>query len=216
MPRAFGGQFSPDGKRIAYEEIPTAFVPDWYETSTWRHYRGGRTQPVRIMDVANHSVEKLPWKDSNDSDPMWIGNTVYFISDRNFTKNLFSYDLGTKQLKQLTHHDDSDIMNATAGTDAIVYEQAGYVHLFDVKTGQSRRLSIDVVGDFPWARAGIKRVNAFIRDASLSPTGVRAAFEARGDVFTGRLRHRAARIGMFPVLVPALAGHEYRQLQRDF
>ena len=79
MPRAFGGQFSPDGKRIAYEELPTAFVPDWYEISFWRHYRGGRTHPVRIMDLANYSVEKLPWKDSNDSDPMWIGNTVYFM-----------------------------------------------------------------------------------------------------------------------------------------
>jgi tricorn protease len=184
MPRAFGGQFSPDGKRIAYEEIPAAFVPDWYETSFWRHYRGGRTHPVRIMDLANYAVEKLPWKDSNDSDPMWIGNTVYFLSDRNFTRNLFSYDLGTKQLKQLTHHDDVDIMNATAGSDAIVYEQAGYVHFFDVKTGQSKRLSIDVVGDFPWARAQIRRVSTMIRDASLSPTGVRAAFEARGEIFT--------------------------------
>jgi tricorn protease len=184
MPRAFGGQFSPDGKRIAYEEIPVAFTPDWYETSMWRHYRGGRTHPVRIMDLANFAVEKLPWHDSNDSDPMWIGNTVYFLSDRNFTRNLFSYDLATKQVKQLTHHDDFDIMNATAGGDAIVYEQAGYVHLFDVKTGQSKRLSIDVVGDFPWAQAKIRRVSTMIRDASLSPTGVRAAFEARGDIFT--------------------------------
>ena len=75
-------------------------------------------------------------------------------------------------------------MNATAGSDAIVYEQAGYVHLFDVKTGQSKRLSIDVVGDFPWARAQIRRVSTMIRDASLSPTGVRAAFEARGEIFT--------------------------------
>ena len=184
MPRAFAGDFSPDGRRIAYEEISTAFIPDWFETSEWRHYRGGRTQPVRIMELASYSVEKLPWKNSNDRNAMWIGNTVYFLSDRNGTTNLFSYDVGTKAVKQLTHHDEFDIMNASAGADAIAYEQAGYVHLFDVKTGQSRQLAIDVVGDFPWARPQFKHVAAMIRDAALSPTGVRAAFEARGEIFT--------------------------------
>ncbi|MDB4876735.1 MAG: Tricorn protease [Gemmatimonadetes bacterium] len=184
MPRAFTGTYSPDARRFAYEEISTVFIPAWYEASMWRHYRGGRTHPVRIMDLASYAVEKLPWKDSNDSDPMWVGSTVYFLSDRNFVTNLFSYDLGTKQLKQVTHHDDADIMTASAGSDAIVYEQGGTLHLFDAKSGQDRALQIDVVGDFPWARPQLKRVGSMIREASLSPTGVRAAFEARGDIFT--------------------------------
>ena len=184
MPRAFAGSYSPDAKRFAYDELPLAFVPDWVETSLWRNYRGGRVQPVRIIDLASNAVEKLPWKDSNDHDPMWVGNTVYFLSDRGGAANLFAYSLDTRQVKQVTRHDDFDVVNAAAGEDAVVYEQAGYVHLFDVKTGQSRRLAIDVVGDFPWARAGYKRVAGMIRNASLSPTGVRAAFEARGEIFT--------------------------------
>ena len=184
MPRAFSGTYSPDGRRLAYEEISTAFTPDWYETSMWRHYRGGRTHPIRIMSLADYSVEKLPWQNSNDHDPMWVGNTVYFLSDRNYTTNLYSYALDTKQLKQLTHHDDFDIMTASAGPDAIVYEQAGYIHLIDTKTGQSHQLNIDVVGDFPWARAQFRRAGNMVRDAVLSPTGVRAAFEVRGDIVT--------------------------------
>lgn len=184
MPRAFAGDFSPDARRIAYEEISTAFMPEWYEVSHWRHYRGGRTQPVRIMELASHAVEKLPWKDSNDRNAMWVGNTVYFLSDRNGATNLFVYDAGTRQVKQLTRHADFDVMNASADNDAIVYEQAGYVHLFDVKTGQSRQLTIDAVGDFPWAVPQFKRVATMIRGAALSPTGVRAAFEARGEIFT--------------------------------
>ncbi|HEY7232908.1 MAG TPA: PDZ domain-containing protein [Gemmatimonadaceae bacterium] len=197
MPRAFSGTYSPDGKRFAYEEIGTQFIPEWYDASEWRHYRGGRTHPIWIMSLADYSVEKLPRANSNDSDPMWIGNTVYFVSDRNFTANLFAYHLDTKKTEQLTHHDDFDIQNASAGPDAIVYEQAGYVHLFDVKTGQTRRLDIEVKGDLPWARPEMKHVANMIRGASLSPTGVRAAFEARGDVFT----------------VPATLG-DYRDLTR--
>ena len=184
MPRAFNGVYSPDGKRVAYAEISRAFIPQWYDASEWRHYRGGRTQPVRLMTLADYSVEKLPWSSSNDSDPMWVGSTVYFLSDRNYTTNLFSYRVDTKELRQLTQHDDFDIMNASAGPDAIVYEQAGYIHLFDIKAGHSRRLTIEVTGDLPWARPQFKRVAAMIRNASLSPTGVRAAFEARGDIFT--------------------------------
>ena len=184
MPRAFSGSYAPDGRRMAYEEISTVMFPPWYEASEWRHYRGGRTHPIRVMNLADYSVDKLPWTNSNDTEPMWIGNTIYFISDRNFTANLFSYDAATKQVKQLSQHDDYDIMGASAGPDAIVYEQAGYIHLFDVTTGQAHRLTIDVTGDLPWARPQFKRVAGMIRSASLSPTGVRVAFEARGDIFT--------------------------------
>jgi len=184
MPRAFTGAYSPDGRRYAYAEITTAFTPEWYETSMWRHYRGGRTQPIRIMTLADHTVEKLPWQNSNDGNPMWVGNTIYFLSDRNFTTNLFSYGLDTKEVKQLTHHDDSDIMTAGAGPDAIVYEQDGYLHLVDLSSGSSRQLDIRVNGDFPWARPQFKKVAPMIRDAVLSATGARAAFAAHGDIFT--------------------------------
>ena len=93
MPRAFSVAYSPDNKRLAYEEITTEFIPPWYQLSQWRHYRGGRTHPVRVMNLADNSVEKLPWTNSNDTLPMWIGNTIYFLSDRNHTTNLFAYRL---------------------------------------------------------------------------------------------------------------------------
>jgi tricorn protease len=184
MPRAFSIAYSPDGKKLAYEEITTAFVPPWYELSQWRHYRGGRTRPVRLLNLADNSVDKLPWTNSNDSLPMWIGNTVYFLSDRNHTTNLFAYRVDTKQTTQLTRHDDFDIMTASAGADAIVYEQAGYIHLVDAATGKSRQLNIEVAGDFPWARPQFKKVVSMIRNSALSPTGIRAVFEARGEIFT--------------------------------
>jgi tricorn protease len=184
LPRGFAAAYSPDGKRLAYDEIPLAFTPDWVERSMWRHYRGGRVHPIRIFNFANNSVEKLPWENSLDSTPMWIGDTIYFLSDRNFTTNLYSYNTNTKQVKQLTHHDDYDIMTASAGPDGVVYEQAGYIHLFDPKSGQSRQLSIEARGDLPWAHPQWKKVAASVRESALSPTGTRAAFEARGDIFT--------------------------------
>jgi tricorn protease len=184
MPRAFSGAFSPDGRRIAHEEFSTAFIPAWHEASQCRHYRGGRTHPIREMTLADHSVEKLPWTNSNDSNPMWLGDTVYFLSDRNHTVNLFAYNASSKQLTQLTRHEDFDIMTAGAGAGAIVYEQAGYIHLLDTKTGQTRQLVIEVNGDLPWARPQFKKVSSMIRSALLSPTGARAVFEARGEIFT--------------------------------
>jgi len=184
LPRAFTGSYSPDGRRLAYEEISTHMFPQWYEASMWRHYRGGRTHPISVFNFADNTVEKLPWNNSNDSYPMWVGDTIYFISDRNHTANLFSYKTNTRQLTQLTNHDDFDIMNASASSDAVVYEQAGYIHLVDTKSGQDRKLNIEVTGDLPWARPQFKKVAGMIRNAVLSPTGVRAAFEARGEIFT--------------------------------
>ena len=136
MPRAFTGTYSPDGRRIAYEDVSIALAAEWAQeqSSQWRHYRGGRTHPIRVIDLNDHSVEKLPWVDSNDTSPMWVGDSVYFLSDRGGTTNLFSYDPRTKQVAQLTRHDDFDIMSASAGPDAIVYEQSGYIHLVDTAT----------------------------------------------------------------------------------
>src|SRR5438034_1874147 len=110
MPRAFSGAYSSHGRRIAYQEITLAFTHDWYETSMWRHYRGGRTHPIEVMSLSDYSVEKLPWNNSNDTLPMWIGNTIYFLSDRDHTMNLFAYSGNTKEDKQLNTPNDLDIM----------------------------------------------------------------------------------------------------------
>jgi tricorn protease len=186
MPRAFTGAYSPDGRHLAYEDIAVAMFAEWAQdqSSQWRHYRGGRTHPIRVIDLADYSVEKLPSTNSNDTAPMWVGDTIYFLSDRNGTTNLFSYHAPTKQVAQLTRHDDFDIMSASAGRDAIVYEQAGYIHLVDTATRKPQRLTIEISADFPWARPQFKKVASLIRSAVLSPTGVRAAFEARGEIFT--------------------------------
>src|SRR6266478_10160440 len=95
LPRAFTGVFSPDARRLAYEEISVAMFPPWAQNqaSQWRHYRGGRTHPIRVMNLDDYTTESLPWSNSNDTEPMWVGNTVYFLSDRNHTVNLFSYRL---------------------------------------------------------------------------------------------------------------------------
>jgi tricorn protease len=186
MPRAFSGSFSPDGRRLAYEEVGLGFAADWAQnqSSQWRHYRGGRTRPITVITLADRSVEKLPWANSNDRAPMWVGDTVYFLSDRNGVINLFSHRPGAKDVTALTRHDDFDVMNASATSDAIVYEQGGDLYLLELPAKQARKLTITVTGDFPWARTQPKKVASMIRSAVLSPTGVRAAFEARGDIFT--------------------------------
>ncbi len=188
MPRAYAGSFSPDGKRMAYQDHAIQmFAAMWAEnqSSQWRRYRGGRAQQIRIMNLSDFSEDLLPGAGSNNTDPMWVGNTVYFLSDRDNTVNLVSYNLDTKQITSLTHHRDFDIKAAAATSDAIVYEQAGTIHLVDLKSGQSRDLDIRVNGDFPWTQPQLRKVSNLIADdAALSPTGVRAAFEARGDIFT--------------------------------
>jgi tricorn protease len=189
MPRAYAGSFSPDGKRMAYQALSVPIFAGFWaenEVSQWRRYRGGRTQAIRVMNLGDYSEEQLPpGAASNNTDPMWIGNTIYFLSDRDNTVNLVAYNLDTKQLTSLTHHRDFDIKNAAATSDAIVYEQAGTIHLVDLKSGQSHDLDIRVNGDFPWAQPQLRKVSNLIADnAAISPTGVRAAFEARGDIFT--------------------------------
>ena len=177
MPRAYRGSHSPDGQRFAYQVLAPM-------DREWRNYRGGQVRPIWVLDLKSYALETLPWENSLDSDPVWVGNTIYFISDRNLAGNLYGYNTATKQLQQLTRYTDYDVKTLGAGGGAVVYEQAGYLHLLDPATGQDRRLEITIRGDLPHTLARWVDVGDMLQNASLSPTGKRAVFEARGEIFT--------------------------------
>ena len=177
LPMANAGSFSPDGSHIAYMPLPPAFM-------AWKRYRGGRTTPIWVANLANAAVEKVPRDNSNDFDPMWVGDKVYFLSDRNGPVTLFSYDLKTKKVNQLVRNTGLDIKSASAGPGAIVYEQFGGIYLYDLKSGAPRKVDIHIAGDLAALRPAFEKVNNRFQHAKLSPTGVRAVFEARGEILT--------------------------------
>jgi tricorn protease len=166
-----------DGQRLAYE-----LVDPW--DPEWRNYRGGQAQPIRILDLESMDLTKVPWEGERHRNPVWLGDTVYFLSERDLAMNVWAYDTSTEELRQVTSHDTYDVKGIAAGGGVVVYEQAGYLHLHDPSAGTTRQLDITVRGDLPWTRPDWKDVGANIRTASLSPSGVRALFEARGEVFT--------------------------------
>jgi len=169
--------FSPDGKKIVYNRI-------WRNFRTWKRYRGGMTQNLWIYDFAGNTLEKLTEKDNTSTDPMWVGNTVYFTSDREKTANLFSIDFPTKALRKLTDYSEYDVRWASAGPGGIVYENGGYLYLLDTATGRNGKVEIRVPSDLRTARTEFVKVNDKITDGGLSPEGKRAVLVARGEIFT--------------------------------
>ncbi|HET7565242.1 MAG TPA: protease, partial [Gemmatimonadaceae bacterium] len=178
MYRAYQGKISPDGARIAYR-----MNNSWDEER--RDYRGGQNRPIWILDRKTLDVDTLPHNGSKDIDPVWVGNDkVFFLSDRDGVSNVWSYDLQTKQEKQVTTFSDFDVKTLDAGGGAIVFEQGGLVHELDPNTGREHVVPINAAGDFPWMMPQWKEVSRNIADMALSPTGKRAAVEARGEIFT--------------------------------
>ena len=179
LPNAFEATYSPDGARLAYNPIAPAF-------NQWKHYRGGLNSTIWLYNFGDNGTEKLPQPESraNDVDPMWLGDTIYFRSDRNGEFNLFSYNLKSKAIKQLTDHKDFPVLSASAGDGKIIYEQAGYLHTFDPKSGRSTKVTIGVAADLVETRPRFVKGARYIRNASLSPTAARAAFEFRGEIVT--------------------------------
>jgi tricorn protease len=177
LPTAEEGSFSPDGASLAYVPLARAFV-------TWKRYRGGRTTPIWIARLKDSSIEKIPRENSNDFNPMWTADGIYFLSDRNGPVTLFRYDPAQKTVQQMVANSGLDIKSASAGPGAIVYEQFGSLHLFDLKTRKGRKLDIRLAGDLPDVRPRREKVGAQIAASGISPTGARAVFEARGEIFT--------------------------------
>jgi tricorn protease len=177
LPMAEEASFSANGSRLAYVPLSRAF-------RTWKRYRGGRTTAVWIADLADSRIERIPRENSNDFAPMWVGDQVYFLSDRSGPVTLFSYDTRARKVAQVFSNDGLDIKSASAGPGAIVYEQFGTVHLYDLKTRKSQKIDIRVSGDMPEVRPRLDKVARNINSAMISPTGARALFEARGEIFT--------------------------------
>ena len=177
LPMGVAGSYSPDGTRLAY--VPTI---KWQEA--WKQYRGGQTTPIWIAKLSDSSVEKLPRDNSNDSNPMWAGNKIYFLSDRSGPVTLFAYDTAARKVTQLVRNDALDIKSASVGPGAIVYEQFGSLHLYVLESGKEKKLNISIAGDLAGVRSRFVKVARTITAAGLSPTGARAVFQARGEIIT--------------------------------
>lgn len=165
------------GRRLAYQKV-TQWDPEW------RGYRGGQANPIRVLDLETLDETELPWDGSVDVEPVWLSETVFFLSDRDDATNVWSYDTRAGALRQRTFHADYDVKHLDAGGGAVVYEQGGRLHLLDPDTDETTPLTIHARGDLPWARAQWESVDDAITNASLSPTGQRVVLEARGEVFT--------------------------------
>jgi tricorn protease len=177
LPRAYQGKISSDGTRIAYR-----MNNSWDEER--RNYRGGQNRPIWIVDLKTYDLISPPWTDSKDVDPVWIDDSVFFISDRDGVANVWEYQTKTKKLAQITKFTDFDVKSIDSGAGTVVFEQAGYVHELDPKNGRSKIVNIIAAGDFPWMMPNWEDVSNRLTNMALSPTGKRVAVEARGEIFT--------------------------------
>jgi len=178
MPTAGAGDFAADGKRLVYS-------PLFRDFRTWKRYQGGWAQDLYLFDLATSGVEAVSPTKWTERDPMWVGDAVYFVSDRDGVLNLYRYDLATKQTTQQTHETTWDVRWASSDEKSqVVYELDGELSLLDAATGSTRRLAIHVPDDGIYKRPARVSAAGQIEDFELSPKGERALFVARGDVFT--------------------------------
>ena len=179
IPNAYHASYSPDGSMMAYTPLGDDF-------RQWKNYRGGTMSRIWIFNFGNRAVQEItkPEGGCNDIEPMWIGDRIYFLSDRNGEFNLFSYHTGSEEIVQLTDFNDFPLVSASHHGEKIIFEQAGYLHTFDPGSGSSNKLTIGIATDLQELRARYVKGNRYIRTAHISPSGARAVFDFRGDIIT--------------------------------
>ena len=179
LPAPWGhdGSYSDDGQRIVVDRVIR-------HDGELRHYRGGQNTPLTILDVESLEEVRLPNERTTDIHPTWMGDVIYFLSDRDWAMNIWCFEPKSQKLTQVTRFEDVDIKWLSGHDGTLVFERDGYIHTLDIANNQIHQLRISVKGDFPWVEPEWRDVAKQIQSASLSPTGKRALFEARGDIFT--------------------------------
>lgn len=182
MPEAYQGSPSPDGRYWAYIKNTD---PTERDRVAFKRYRGGGMPSIWIFDVQTHDIEIIPGDNSNDVKPLWMNDgKVYFLSDRERVVNIFSYDVSTKQVAQLTHFKDYDVRSLNGHGQTLIFEQAGRIHTIPTTGGASQALSIQIHPDVLYKRPHYVEMSKQIRGFNISPTGQRALFESRGEIFS--------------------------------
>jgi len=179
LPRGGFCSFSPDDKKLAYNRV-------FREFRTWKRYRGGMADDIWIYDFETKKIENITNDPASDIIPMWSGENIYFLSDRDENKrmNLYVYDLQTKQTRKLTNFTEFDIKFPCLGPKAIVFENGGYIHRFDLTLEKTEKVPVIIADDMVSGRSKIAKVSDKITNYEISPDGKRALFGARGEVFT--------------------------------
>jgi tricorn protease len=185
-PWGYDGSYAPDGRRIVVDRVRRWDVE-------WRGYRGGQNTPLTILDLGTLEETRLPNERTQDIAPVWLGDKIYFISDRDWASNVWSYDVASGALQQLTHFTGAEVKSLSAGAGMLVFEQDGWIHTLDPASGRIQRLAITAQGDFPWMEARWEDVSERVGAASLSPKGRRVLMEARGEIFTVPVEHGSPR-----------------------
>lgn len=179
VPLSTGGfcSFSPDGKKLAFNRV-------FREFRTWKYYKGGMADDIWIFDFDSKEVINVTNNPAQDIVPMWIGDEIFFLSDRDRTMNLFVYNTKTKNIEKVTNYTDYDIKFPSFDQNTIVFEKGGYLYAFDVKTRTTRKINITIADDQNYSRSAMVDASNRITNADLSPNGERVVLSARGDIFT--------------------------------
>ena len=183
---AFNGAYSADGKQMVIDRMSR-----W--DGEWRNYRGGQNTPLVVVDLGSLKETMINSDSTIDIEPVWVNDTVYFLSDRDWVSNIWSYSVKRKRLKQITEFKNADIKQLGSNGKQLVFEQNGDLYTYDLATSQQQQLSITVTGDFPWAETKWQDVGDKASAASLSPTGKRAIMASRGEIFTVPVEHGSVR-----------------------
>ena len=179
IPRAAYGEISSDGKYLAYTPIT-----GW--DAEWRNYRGGQAMPIWVVNMKTKDLMRTQQPTGERHlDPVWLDDIIYFMSERDYTMNIWSFNPSTKEEKQITFHKKFDVKSLDASADKIVYEQGGYLHVYNPSSGNTNQLNITVNGDLNFYREKWSDVSERnLSNPNVSPTGKRAVFEHRGEIFT--------------------------------
>ncbi|HDP94819.1 MAG TPA: hypothetical protein ENN40_05600 [Candidatus Aminicenantes bacterium] len=179
IPESGFGSFSPDGRQIVYTPISREF-------RTWKRTRGGRAQDIWIYNLEKDSARRLTTFAGTDQHPYWFGNTIYFTSDRNLRLNWYAHDLESGNTREVTRFSDNDVLWPSGHNGLLAFEKGGRIHVLDTATEETRAVSVRIASDRPQTLPRFRNVAEFVSrfGYAISPSGKRAVFDARGDIYT--------------------------------